>query len=377
MITAVSIVLNPITVSEGRQPRGVMRVNDKRLNAWIKFEVDNNIFYEADSFRVNLAISELPPEFSAYWWSEVEEVFVELFAGFPSDPDNYSEQDLDSLTYGRVDNISYDPIGRVMTLTGRDLTAELIDAKTTETFQNLTSSQIATLLAKRHNLIPVVTETKKLTGKYYQIDNARMNQQRSEWDLLTALAGEEQFNVFIKGRELHFAPQAAEGSESYSLKLEKPTDENGAYSFNGMGIVFERALTIARGVTVTVQSVSPKTGQPVKVTYPNKPATLKPGQSKPTAQQYTYTFANLTYEKALQKAQQLHSEISKHEVKLRGSMPADNLLSVENLIAVTGTETAYDQSYYPESVTREMSFEGGYVMSVNAKNHSPKSMVTI
>jgi len=39
-------------------------------------------------------------------------------------------------------------------------------------------------------------------------------------------------------------------------------------------------------------------------------------------------------------------------------------------IPVTGTNTVWDQTYFPESIQRRMNFEEGYRMSITAKNHS-------
>lgn len=360
-----------------RQPRGIVLVNDARVNGWINFSVDNNIFYEADTFRVTFALSALPAAYGDAFWASQQEVFIEVLAGFPQDAENYSRKELQTLTYGRVDEVAFDPVARTLTVTGRDLTAVLIDAKTTETFQNLKASQIATQIAARHGLTPIVTATTTTIGSYYQTDKTQGIQQRSEWDLLTALAGQEQMLVYVKRKELHFEYPPAATVPPYLLTWEKPGDQNGAFAFNGKTIQFTRALTLARGVVVTVQSKNQR-GQAIKVTYPaKKAATIKPGASAPVAQQYTYTFAHLTTEAALQKAQQLHDEISKHEVKLNATLPADNILSVASLIQVAGTGTAFDQSYYPESITREMDITMGYTMTVRAKNHSPQSVVPL
>lgn len=371
------MAVNAVPVSAARQPRGIVTVSGVRLDAWVNFEVENNTFYEADSFRVMFALSALPFAYNDAWWASQPEIFIEILAGFPANPDNYAVADLQSLTYGRVDNIDYDPVARTLTVTGRDMTAAMIDAKTTETFQNMTSSKIATMIAQRHGLTPVVTSTPKLSGRYYAIDSVRVNQQRSEWDLLTALADEEEFVVYVKRKELHFELAPTATAAPYLLKWEPPSDQNGAFAFNGKSISFSRALTLARGVVVTVQSVSPKTGKSVKVTFPQKQAGVKPGQSAAVAQQYSYTFAHMTYEKALQKAQQLHADISQHEVKMSVTMPADNLLLVTSIISMIGTGTAFDQTYYPESITREMDINQGYTMAIKAKNHSPLSVVSL
>ncbi|MFD2271422.1 hypothetical protein ACFS07_10480 [Undibacterium arcticum] len=203
-----------------RQPRGVVKVNDLRMDGWIRWEVDNNTYYEADTFRVTFALSALPVAYGDAWWASQQEIFIEIFAGFPVDAENYSATELQSLTYGRVDDVTFDPVARTLQVSGRDLTAMLIDAKTSETFQNLTASQIATQIAQRHGLTTTyVTATSKRSGKYYQIDQVRVNQQRSEWDLLTALAGEEEFAVYVKRKDLHFEPAVAPGANPYSTEM--------------------------------------------------------------------------------------------------------------------------------------------------------------
>jgi len=44
---------------------------------------------------------------------------------------------------------------------------------------------------------------------------------------------------------------------------------------------------------------------------------------------------------------------------------------------LTGTGTAFDQLYFPESISREMSLQSGYLMTVHAKNSSPENQPTL
>ena len=361
-----------------RQPRGAVLVNGTRIKGWIDFEVENNVFYEADTFHVKFSLSALPSDFNEAWWSSQVEIFIELFAGFPADVNNYSQFDLMSLVYGRVDDIEYNPVERCLTVSGRDLTAAMIDAKTTEKFQNLKASDIAIKIANRHNLIPIVTPTKVAVGKFYQLDKNRMNDSKSEWDLITSLAQDEQFVVYVKGKTLHFEPQPIVSADPYIIRWKLPSSNNGAYSLNAITMDFKRAITLSRGIVVTVQTINHKTGKTIKASYPaNKSPTIKPGASAPVAQNYFRRIPQGDYQKALQVAQQMHKDLTQHEMKLSVSLPADNILSVANILKVTGTGTAFDQLYYPESITRTLSNSEGYRMQISAKNKSPQNQVTL
>ncbi len=370
-------------LSASRQPRGIVKVDGTAVPGWVSWEVNNNSFYQADTFRVTFALSGLPPQFDAAWWAAQTTVSIEIFAGFPGDPANVQATDLESLIYGNADEITFDPAVATIEVTGRDLTALLIDTKTTEKFQNLTSSQIATQLAQRHGLTPVVTATTTLAGKFYEIDHAQMNSQRSEWELLTFLAGAEQFVVYVKGQELHFEPKPDVATvDPYVLKWEPPSN-GGAPAFNGTKISFSRNLTVAKGVIVIVRSWNAKQKKGFTSYYPKAAANFlagsasitTPGASGPKggAQVYTFIVPGLSQQKADEMAANKHREITRHEMKLEATMPADNLLAVTDIIQVTGTGTAFDQQYFPDSITRRMSVAEGYAMAVSAKNHNPDS----
>ena len=369
------MAVDPFPLSAARQPRGIIQVNGVRVDGWIHFEADNNVYSEADTFRVTFALSALPQAYSDAFWSTTNEIFIEIFAGFPVDPENFTVSELQSLVYGRVDEVEYDPVARRLSVSGRDLTAVLIDARTTETFQNVTSSQVVTTIANRHGFTPVVTATKGLSGKYLQTDTVRVNTQRSEWDILTTLAAAERYVVFIKGRELHFQPLPPPGTNAYLLKWEPPTEQNGVFAFNGKSIEFRRALNIAKGIVVEVIYTMPSKKGTFKVRYPNKATGIKAGQSAASAQLYQLTVQRITRDAALKLAQQKHAEITRHEVRIAATLPADNVLAVTSIITVTGTGTAFDQTYFPEGIVREMDISFGYTMTVHAKNHSPATVI--
>lgn len=375
-------MLNQLPVSSwrddkiARQPRGVVVVNGELMVGWVDWTVNNNGYYEADKFTVNFAQSWLPEDRNVNWFSEQQEMFIEVFAGFPADAEQYTTGDLTSLIYGKVDHVRFHPVSGILEASGRDMTGVLVDAKTSESYKNQTSSQIVTAIAATVGLITVdkngkstVTETKTKVGVYYKIDNADVTSQKSKWDILVWLAKKERFQLYTKGKELHFCPQQSAIDEPYLLMWDKASD---IPTFNGSTLEFERDFTIAKGVSVTVTSWHDVHAKKFTATYPTTPKKKKTTKinAKVEDTKYNFMLPNATQEKCLAFAEAKYKEIVSHEMKLTAELPADNVLDVRKVIKVEGTRTAFDQTYYPSSVDRTMSFNGGYTMSVNAKSHA-------
>lgn len=366
-------MLNTLPVQPtSRQPRAIVKVAGVIVPAWVSWSVNNNTHYQADTFRVTFAATALPAETDANWLSDQKEAFVEIFAGFPADPQRFSEADLDSLIYGQVDDVEYDPVATTVTLTGRDLTAAFIDSKTSVQFQNFTSSQIAEKLAARHGLTVSGPATKTPAGTFYAYDHVSMTDERSEWDLLTYLAENEGFLCYVRRTTLHFEPRPTEQGDPYAIRWE--VDENGQPSANVQDMNLSRSMNVAKGVTVVVRSWNSKQGMGFTAYYPSKSKTTQPGQASPSRQIYTIRRGGLTQEAATQLAQKTHREITQHEMKLWARLPADNILTQTAMVRLDGTGTKFDQDYYVDSITRSMSVDHGYSMTVSAKNHNPESV---
>lgn len=122
-----------------------------------------------------------------FFWAGVDDVQIELFGGFPTNPNAFSQAELTRFILGMADEIDVDPMANTVTIHGRDLSAPLIDLKTTEKFQNQTASEIAQTLAQRNGLLAAVTPTSILSGTYYKQDHVNLSSDRSQWDLLTYL----------------------------------------------------------------------------------------------------------------------------------------------------------------------------------------------
>jgi phage protein D len=362
---------DPNAPSVVRHPRSIVKIGGAvyacfanpadNINApmpmpgWIEWEVENNSFFAADRFSVSFAVSALPDGRKEDWFVQQEEITVEIFAGFPADPDNYDTGQLQSLIYGQADEVEFDPVRRVIHLSGRDLTGRMIDTKVTDVFVNRTTADVARMMAAKYDLLPRITDSKIDFGKYYANNINAQLRSGSDWDVLCQAAHLAQFNVYVSGHELHFEPPTDSNQPTYMLQW-----QSDPFTFNGTHLHFTRSLILAAGARVTVRSANQKTGKVAQGIYP---------QSAPSsAQQYTYKFANLNPEQAQARAESLYKEIAQHEIKLRAELPADLDISTQTVLQVSGTGTIFDQKYYPDAVTRRMSFHDGFTMSVTAKN---------
>lgn len=354
-----------------RSPRGAVRLNGLVIDGWENWEVENNAFRAADSFAISFAAARLPPGFGPGWFGGQAAITAEIFASAdaPAQFGDYQPALGDRLILGQVDDIAFDPLRGILTLTGRDLTARLIDTKVSSGYLNQTSSQIATVLAERHGLTPVITETTTPIGTFYSQNHIILTQQRSEWDILTELAEFENFDVFVSGDELHFEPRPdPEAAGRYVIDWQQSDIFTAAPAANVTALRLERSLTLARGVTVTVQSWHARQGKRFTATWPQTDADAPALETLPLA--YSFTAPGLTQDQCQQIAQARYEDIARHMVRLCAEMPGDDVLDCRMIVALRGSDTPWDQNYVPDAVRRTMSASGGYGMTLSAKNIS-------
>ncbi|NMM21849.1 MAG: hypothetical protein HHJ15_18170 [Rhodoferax sp.] len=372
------MINNPQPASIVTQPRGMVLVNGDRAVGLLSFEVDNNSYFQADTFRLTLALSGQPANRDFKFWAAQTSLQVELLVGFPQNPDNFTRTDLKSLLVGYVDDIQVDPLRDEITMAGRDLTSLLIDTKRSIAFTNMTSSDIAIKIAKEMGLNYLVEPTKKFTGTMAQIVTQMVGDRSTYWDVLTKLAQIEHYTVSVTGHTLNFVSATPPG-DFYELQYQAPVLQAFPVG-NFTAMKFSRNLSVTRGIKVTVMSWNQKTGKMVKQTASRSrvknTTTSKSGSNGLPPLEYTFVYPNMTDDAAQAKATALAQDISQHEVNLDAEMPGDDLLTTTTPIKVTGTDTAFDQTYYPASIQRRYSWDDGYRMTVRARNYSPETQLT-
>jgi len=362
-------------ISQTRQPRGVVKINGTPIWGWVSFDVTVNAYREADTFSVVFAMKGLPPEHDVAWFAEQTTMQIEIWAGFPLDPDHYTSDDLELLISGHVDDTSVNLVARTIEVTGRDLTSLFIDAKTAESFKNQTAAQVVQTLASRHGLsVDIkVSDASSLQGAFYQIDHAIATQGQTEWDLLCSLAQFVGAIAYVRGMTLHFVDTPGDdNAQQFPVTWVNP-DVAQTFRANVANVKFARSLTAGKTVTVTVRSWNLQQGTSFSVSIPNTPGpSAHPGKAASPTQNYSRAFPNLTKEDATKRAQTIYNEIVKNEMRATIDMPAANPsdFDITYRIPITGTGTVFDQTYFPHSIRRSMSMSGGYTMSIDSSNHS-------
>lgn len=347
-----------------RQPRIRAIANGVMVTGVVSAEVHSNNHYAADRYRLTLAIDAA----SATAWCATPDCFVDI------------QFSLDggvrwtSLVQGEVDLIDYDPNALKLQLSGRDLTAALLEARTHEAFTNQTSSEIVELLASRHNLLPDVVPTSTLVGRYWQLEHDRVTLDKfsattTEWDLLVTLAQHEGYDVWITGKTLHFRP-SQEGDGAPAVLRTTATASGPA---NVISARLERSLTLARDIRVEVKSWNSRQQKAFIETAQSKPLGIRSQRAPRT---YVFVVPNLTPDGALKLAQQKLADLTRRERTIAIEMPGDVNLAPRMPIVLSGTGTEFDQTYWIDAVDRRLDFSAGFTQRIRASNTNVTSQAT-
>jgi phage protein D len=343
-----------------RTPGLRLIANGEPLAGVIEAEVIANNHFAADRFSATIALG-ADPLAAAPFWASTQSIFVDL--QFSLDALSFS-----SVIQGLVDAVTLDAATGIVRLQGRDLTAAMIETRTQEAFANRTSSEIVTLIANRHGLTPIVTETFTPVGRYYESEHDRItldqfSRSTTEWDLLVFLARQEGFDLFVQGTFLFFQPTVPQSQ----VFVVQPTDL--------MDLRLRRSLTLARDVEVTVKSWNSRQSSAFSQTARATGSGIASASGGPP-QRYVYVQPNLTADQALKFAQRKLAEITAHERVLEARMPGELSLTPRSQIALDGTGTDFDQLYYIDVIERSLRLDAGFSQRIRAKNSSPRTEAT-
>lgn len=363
------------TQSVSRAPRLRLLANGRVVIGAVRLEVESNNHYACDRVSGEVSLS-ADPAFGLGWWGSQTDIKIEAQmavmapgAGSPA---------WQSLTVATVDSLDTDITTNSLRFEARDMTARFLETKIQKTFANQTSSQIAQTLAAGHGMTADVQATKTIVGQYYQLEHDRVSldnfsHQTTEWDLLTYLAQQEDYDVWVTGNTLHFKPVTSSNSGVPFVVQYEPGP---VPILNVERLRLERSLTLAKDIQVTVKTTNLRTGKAyARVVRANGAKTATPLNS--TVQSYVFLKPGLTPDQALQYAQQKLNELTRHERIVTIEMPGELNLTARSMVQVTGTGSTWDQTYYIDTLTRSMDWTQGFTQSVRCKNTSPRNQVTV
>lgn len=337
-----------------RRPQLQVQANSAVLGGVLEASVSSNSHYAADRFRLRAALSSVGADVLAN-----ASLRIEILVGV--------DTGLQSLIVGLADRIDIDPIQGIVEIEGRDFCAGLIETRIQQTFSNQTSSEIAQGFAQGQGLLADVAQTTTPVGRYYQSEHDQValdqfSKATTQWDLLVFLAQHEGFDVWVSGFTLHFQPAAA----AVVAQTVSPSECT--------GFRMQRALTLASDIEVVVKSWNSR--QQSAFMQVARQSGHRSGAGGRT-QRYVYVRPNLLPDQALQLAQRILADLSRHERVVRLTMPGALVLSPRSMVAIAGTGTDFDQVYQVAEIERELSVERGFVQQVTVKNSTVASGATI
>lgn len=326
--------------NEVRAPDAVVTLNGVTIPGLLSADVTNTSFLGADRFRARFSLSASGPTV----WSQPS-----LLAAISFGLDGGWVNPI----LGQVDRITIDPIAGEVCIDGRDLSAQLMAARTQESFENRTSSEVATILATRHGLVPQVAPTTTLIGRYYQNDHTRttLNQHgrvTTEWDLLVWLAALEGFEVWVSGQALNFVPEA----QSPVPIVVAPEDCSALW--------LERDFGLDQPLTVIVKSWNGRTQTLVQ-------AIATSDTTGGVAADYIIVKPNLTNADAQSLAQRTLAQMLAHGRTVTFDMPGDLTTAPRDTVQLVATGTDFDGIYVVTDVQRRLSMSHGFSQTVEAR----------
>lgn len=387
----------------------------------LSVDVHSNNWFACDTFSADLALNADPAFGAAFWGDEArvtpDSMLVEIVVDVGGGPT--------SLFVGQVDHVEVGLESGVVSLTGRDLAARLMERKTQETFANQTSSEVATTLAGRHGLTADVDATSTLVDRFYSQDHtkltgAQFSRTTTEWDLLCDLARHEGYDVWVSGTTLHFKKPTLPTENPYTIAW-TPTQVAGGFGQmqpnTVIGLKLERALTLAKDIEVEVRGwhtrqQKPNSGKVRKIrhtTLPDGTVVVKPPaaptveqvtkivravggkaagaitsstQKGVSTQRYVFVRPNISEQAALDLAYKLLAEISQHERLVSWEAPGNLTLTARTPVRLQGTGSSWDSggdnpAYSIDGIDRHVSFSEGLKVTVRAKNHPAESQAIV
>lgn len=228
-------------------------INDKKLDDWISFNVEQNGLGDIDTFEIELQwdISNEPRNDMFYSGANSSSFIVKERAVIKIDIGFEGEQ-IKTLIEGEMDYPEWDFSDKeIVKLVGRSYASRPYDFVTTKKYQNMTSTEVHKKICEIHGLTPVVpVATNTLIGEYVNNDHSTVAEEMSHWDYILFLAEQEGFVSRVQGKNWYFGPlQMIDEYKKEPLPF--------SYGHNIRNLKMKRAPNTSRNLKVEVISWQP------------------------------------------------------------------------------------------------------------------------
>ncbi|MDI6711463.1 MAG: hypothetical protein QME76_12415 [Bacillota bacterium] len=277
---------------------------------------------------------------------------MRVYIGYVRDPERWTRDELVHVFTGRIDAVR-PRFGQSMTVTisGRDLSAPLIDTEYSVAYARRTSSQVASLLAGKYGLRPRISTTNVVVPRDLFAD-------RPEWDILQTLADLEGFVCYVdKDGALYFGPRPAEDEAVIATLAYRRPELAGAIRLREVEIDDSQAGVVNK---VTVRHWLGDHKRLIEASVQDDKLIAAMGGR--VRERVVYESKATTVDLARKIAARRLKELSRLVVIASGSCPGVPHLAAERKAALVGCGR-FDGHYYIERVTHSYS-KSGYTTEV-------------
>lgn len=349
------------TQSTFDQPRGIVEF-DNEIIEFIDILIFANGNYNANNWRVTIPISGLTTAQLQYF-ANSPTITAKIYIGYPKNPENYNVGDLTFMVEGICDKPVFDWLLDTIELTGRDYSALFINSMIDPTLYsqvNATPSQIVQQIVESKKLKYVIAPVSQPFGKFYFNNYFTQPTIKTDWDLLTIIAQTLNYSLYVRGDTVYFQPKPT--AATYQVKYSR----GAVNSSTTITLQTTRMMSLSKSVIVTVNSYN----QAAKTTYvgvAQRPAIDGSTTLGRDPIHYYFSIPNLSLAQANMQAQTLLDNILIHGMSLSFSVP--DIVTREDVVQMQGTNTLFDQIYYPFNVRHELSVTSGLLTTVLCRNY--------
>lgn len=347
-------------------PRGIVQVGGSTIE-WLSIEITSSGTYCSDKFSVVFPLAGISAPLTTQLLASAQTVPVKIYMGYVDNPRSVTPADLTFVLQGNADTIEIDWGQQLVTIQGRDLSSLLLDsALNSDNYYlvNLTASQLVQRIATSVGLKTDITPTSKPIGSFYSNSYYYIPNLKTNWDFLVTLAQSEDYNLYVQGDTLYFNPRA--GTNTYNINY-----QNDPIQSTALDLVTNRRLSLAKNVVVNVMSYNQQTAQANSYSATHTALTGS-GVSATTptaARTYNFSFPNLSQAQCQSRAEALLAQIVIHAVHLTATLHGDLTLDKTRVIALNGSQTGFDQLYWPSTITHTLNATQGLLTRVVARNY--------